>query len=1103
MKIMGESVQGNKGEDSVLDAWKNNTLRSLQTPEDRMTNLQISGPKVDSFMKNLLGVVHEVTNDAWMANYANVDQELFASNYRKLADEQGKIGQKGSGYLAMSAAARKAADIASRKTGETWTPAEIQETIWSWAKALYEMRAERGGKTTTSDLLKSGELTSERVNSVPDFEKLFVQNAYRKILEDAGYGDQLKEQERVIGSREGSDGGNGAGVDTFDAEGSGFAQPDFQRQLLRAARRLEDLYQTRLTNKEATRQENLGKVPTTPDALKSVELSGKAPEYSRAQYNKAISNDPVGKGVQEEKSSRWDNIWDKTREFFDPLALVPNLPVFTELRNIVVGSQYRVEENARTKADAIRNAIKGDKAQAEAIYNYLTTRNADASLISNLDARKAAVEAKASINKVGKDAVANGFISQKSLDDYYDRYLPRLYMQFVAEGKGQRTPFMGLTEMGYRKMRDTTMSEEERNMLGEIKDPAYLTYVALSRPARDIAIANYFKNILLKGPENDWIYSNALVNYNGKEIPAFTLKKQAETLREVVIPATEALDPKQADIMRREADKMDQLANAKNAEISGQEKAMEAAGYERIPENSIYGMLAGVPVKKGIYNDIVGIFNPVPKKGVSIIQRIAGDEHSTLNAATKAWKMGKVALNPPSMARNIVSNMFAMHMFAGISPLKMPELVMRAIKERNEGSTDWNNAIDYGLKGTTFASQELKQTYDAMLAYNKANGGNTGLFGNFALARIMAKNLAQKGANFYGEIESTFKFATYLDGIDKGMKPSAAMDRANDALFDYSRVDPNIRALRNAPIVGMPFITYNYKVLPKMFEVMRNNPERILPYVAFAAGLPAIAMAQLNMNSDELDSMRKTLSDQVKNKGSLYFLPFRDSEGHVQYVDLGPYLPWSNLTDPFYEAYQNAKEGDIGNIGKQVVSAVTPSTPVAAALVALTTGLDPLTGRPIMDPRDTAQAKAASLVSWMWNQATPPILGVDLKNPQNSPGVVAKLYEQYSGDLTEKTRKGLPTPDTMQTALRLLGANIAPLDPARSRAQNLLFMQNDLNKEKGYITQVSRDQSLTPEQRRARIMDLQQVIRDKTQKMAEYARDTSAGVQASRRTGTQ
>ena len=48
---MGEAVEGEKGIDSVLDAWRNNSVRALSA--DDATLIRLSGPKVDSFMRNI------------------------------------------------------------------------------------------------------------------------------------------------------------------------------------------------------------------------------------------------------------------------------------------------------------------------------------------------------------------------------------------------------------------------------------------------------------------------------------------------------------------------------------------------------------------------------------------------------------------------------------------------------------------------------------------------------------------------------------------------------------------------------------------------------------------------------------------------------------------------------------------------------------------------------------------------------------------------------------------------------------------------------------------------------------------------------------------
>ena len=238
--IMGESVQGDKGIDSVLGAWVNNTVSALSHPDPE--HLDISGPKVNSFARNLRGHVNDVTLDAWMANYANIEQELF----RKTGPAPGK----GYGYIAMSAAVRKAADVISRRTGETWTPAEIQETVWSWAKTLYEAVSAKEETRTAKQLLEAGGLTHESIAATPDFELLFVSGVYRKLLQEAGYGREIQTVERSVAGREQPGGADRLVGTVLPSEGSGFAETAFSGHLKRAANRLDQLRERRAADEE-------------------------------------------------------------------------------------------------------------------------------------------------------------------------------------------------------------------------------------------------------------------------------------------------------------------------------------------------------------------------------------------------------------------------------------------------------------------------------------------------------------------------------------------------------------------------------------------------------------------------------------------------------------------------------------------------------------------------------------------------------------------------------------------------------------------------------------------------------------------------------------
>ena len=241
LRIMGESVQGDKGEQSILPAWVNNSLRALSAPFGQEMQIVLSGPKVNSFMLNLVNELDEVTNDTWMANYALTEQDLFKGAFRAdVKDDISKIGMKGPGYLAFNVRTRQAAQAASDITGDPWSPAEIQETVWSLSKALLEKRKRLKGDQrgmTARQLLEEGIITDQQVADVPAFATLFTEGVYGRILEDAGYGRQLD-------TVRGFDEGVGVSVDArpvYSAEDIQ-ADPNFiRRELGEFADRLEIL----------------------------------------------------------------------------------------------------------------------------------------------------------------------------------------------------------------------------------------------------------------------------------------------------------------------------------------------------------------------------------------------------------------------------------------------------------------------------------------------------------------------------------------------------------------------------------------------------------------------------------------------------------------------------------------------------------------------------------------------------------------------------------------------------------------------------------------------------------------------------------------------
>ena len=111
----------------------------------------------------------------------------------------------------------------------------------------------------------------------------------------------------------------------------------------------------------------------------------------------------------------------------------------------------------------------------------------------------------------------------------------------------------------------------------------------------------------------------------------------------------------------------------------------------------------------------------------------------------------------------------------------------------------------------------------------------------------------------------------------------------------------------------------------------------------------------------------------------------------------------------------------------------------------------------------------------------------------HSGGALPRIYNALFVDGTGVDKRGLPKPETLESMMRLFGANITPLDAQKQAANNMLYMQNQIMRTKALQTQVSRDQSLTPQARSEKIKELSEKIKEDTLKLQEYANDV-AGV---------
>jgi hypothetical protein len=161
-----------------------NAFRALSA--DDPTELVLSGPKVQSFYRNLIGDTERVTLDTWMAQLANIDPTRLAG----IETVSRGVREAPGAYVAYSARAREAADYLTKRTGRTWTPDEVQETAWSWTKAMSELHDPASAGAHPSQLTLPGagmqwtalDVPPDVIRQVPDFSSLLNRGRFADLV---------------------------------------------------------------------------------------------------------------------------------------------------------------------------------------------------------------------------------------------------------------------------------------------------------------------------------------------------------------------------------------------------------------------------------------------------------------------------------------------------------------------------------------------------------------------------------------------------------------------------------------------------------------------------------------------------------------------------------------------------------------------------------------------------------------------------------------------------------------------------------------------------------------------------------------------------------
>jgi hypothetical protein len=348
----------------------------------------------------------------------------------------------------------------------------------------------------------------------------------------------------------------------------------------------------------------------------------------------------------------------------------------------------------------------------------------------------------------------------------------------------------------------------------------------------------------------------------------------------------------------------------------------------QVPDTARWGSLRGMLMAREVYDILNGsgsfIENTVDK------ERGNGDEGMSfakvVQQSMTVFKGSSTVLNPGTHITNWVGNLIQGSMYGGIDPVNWMKHVGFAFGEVLNAEGDAYNALRErgGIRGSSSLAdvsivtdpmrlpleriaQDIVQNFD-MAKLKDDPAGVAAAFIKYGMD--LGKTGFVNAAGFYQLSDSVMKVALMRCHMQRGLTADEAYLNAQKVFFDYGMVPPFVRAARNIPIIGSPFLSWTYMATALTIEslgsstVLRrfeNGTELRVPTTLFIAPLVlAYAATQAaNMADDEMeDEDRKFLVPGLPPfaKGGFGFMyGGLDANGRPQFVDMLKYTSFGTL----------------------------------------------------------------------------------------------------------------------------------------------------------------------------------------------------------------
>lgn len=245
-----------------------------------------------------------------------------------------------------------------------------------------------------------------------------------------------------------------------------------------------------------------------------------------------------------------------------------------------------------------------------------------------------------------------------------------------------------------------------------------------------------------------------------------------------------------------------------------------------------------------------------------------------------------------------------------------------------------------------------------------------------------------------------------------------ATDIANETYMSYSAMPAFVRMMRSMPILGAPFVSFTYAMIPKTLKSLYHNP----------AAFNQINLAIQEFSGDKTPLEKKNLESKYAawfNSPGLFRMPFTD--GHPVYLNLANYLPYYSLTmvNPSNRTYKDALPNtmtqliDKGQLFKDPAGQVLFDYFILPHLLSGTDRPENQFGQPLYPTDASSLDKLGYAARSLGEAYTPGILGPagvvgGYVAPKLTHYVPSYTYRKIAEGMQGNTALGIPSKDTPQ-----------------------------------------------------------------------------------------